>query len=697
MSSNNTNNINQIEVILKTDPSKISDENLIFYIKTQSKIQETLDTPTDIQNFVKKINTVYSYQNILYSPTNSQGIQFYYIGLLFPFFYNYPRVYKAGSLSISIATISFLALVMKMNELYTFFIPYALLIYITATVLFYSIFFILFNKLNHISLFFISAVVIFIILQYLFKIYITLPFNFNSKNNYQTEYKESIDHKPYDYLIENAMNEFIKRYPLQIKDPVYLYNMLSQSNIKENKNKNIEFATQSIGNIVFIYILYQLGYFLNTFGYIYTGNDISLFPLIGWEYNNNDSTHPDPYYTCQANYILPQELNVHLLTHEILDGKDMDNDIYQKIYKAYRRISYELLEKYNPIFKHIQYDTENIEKEEIIKYIKDNKIFQRINKILKLNNTSLKFDNYDNIKEIIEEQNIKYEEKLEMMEYLKHIHNTLFVETHINTVREEEYEDLAQTAKDVLLTDEQLKDVKKTIEPLVDQYIDKFRENLNIGSTEHKLFGYHYNIMTYNIFSQKTRLRSNYCFKIILSYLSIFLFISKSLGTPWVISSYIYSYKDALKKYFTPNENKLWKFMTMGIDTTYFEKLQKNNFNIHSGSSIYSYLQIFYKYLMITLMFLFLWIPIIQLFISSTFHLALSPMWMNLLYQVIFLIGIFGNQYTYFQGNSFLTFNIIYFICVIIILIAITVYFMYNISVKITDTKTMGQIQEERE
>jgi hypothetical protein len=258
-----------------------------------------------------------------------------------------------------------------------------------------------------------------------------LPFSFNQKNLYQTEYRKEKNEEVYNTLIEKAMLEFIRRYNLEIKDPRYLYWILFEMNIKENKNKMVECGVQVIGNLFFVFILYQLATFLTKFT---TEGNIKtpLFPLIGWLKDEKE------YYTCQANYILPQELNVHLLVHDILDEKDMDHNIYQKIYKAYRRISYEMLEQYNPVFEKVTDQDNN----SLQVHLKDNKIYQKICKICKEYGSLNIFDkkNYESIKEYIENtQNIPYEEKVEMYEYLKHIRNTLKVNLFENKKYENDW------------------------------------------------------------------------------------------------------------------------------------------------------------------------------------------------------------------------------------------------------------------
>jgi hypothetical protein len=138
---------------------------------------------------------------------------------------------------------------------------------------------------------------------------------------------------------------------------------------------------------------------------------------------------------------------------EILEPHDFNNKIYKKTEKALLRISHELLKKYNPKF--IKLD--NIEKEDILKNLKNNKIFIRLNKILRKNNIDFDINYIDEIKETIENQEIPYHTKEEMWNLLKQIDNTLLIINEIN----ETYNNDSILAKDELLYDKEIDDEYK--------------------------------------------------------------------------------------------------------------------------------------------------------------------------------------------------------------------------------------------
>ena len=107
-----------------------------------------------------------------------------------------------------------------------------------------------------------------------------------------------------------------------------------------------DFIVNLFTPILSVYILWLLGDFLSYFKYEIPNTDtkFDLFPLIG------DNVESIKYLTCQANYVLPRELNLGLLASDLLDDYKLNDKIYNKIYKALMRISHELLKKYNPKF-----------------------------------------------------------------------------------------------------------------------------------------------------------------------------------------------------------------------------------------------------------------------------------------------------------------------------------------------------------
>ena len=190
--------------------------------------------------------------------------------------------------------------------------------------------------------------------------------------------------------------------------------------------------------------------------------------------------------------------------------------------------------------------------------------------------------------------------------------------------------------------------------------IKNFTDNLNLK--DGTLFGYQYNILTYPLFDNKVRYRSNVIFKNILKLISVWVLFAKPIGTPWLLSSYINS-KKKFKKLIEnlSGNNVIWKYFTLGLDKSYFEEAYKiikntNDSNILSGA----------KHFLYTFIAFIILLPFIYFYNNVTFGLTSSPSWYNLIYQFVFIINIVGNIH---NKDNPLSFNIKFFIAFIIIMI----------------------------
>ena len=604
--------INNIENGLKNNPQNVSTNDIIYYLKYNSKnsILDELNL-NNTKIYLQKINNSFFYENIFVN--NNNYILPLIIGLLIPFYYCYPRFYKLGFLGTSIGIISLICLYFKINNLYSHFFNKIGIIFLLLTFIIYILFFITFNKLNHISLFFISAIISYLIINYITKIILTLPLESNIYNKYNATINNNNTYTEYNLLLETACFQIINRYNLTIPTGNMLYSYLTKFDIDNNNNELMLFIQNLFGPIISIIILSLLAYFLSLFNNI---------PLIG--INNTNK-----YFICQANYILPKELNVNLLIHEFIDKYNFNNDIYGKIEKALLRISKELLLKYNPKFIKI----ENENKEIILDNLKNNKIFIQINKILKKNNYDFNINYLDDIKQIITNEEIPYKNKLEIYDLLIHINNILLIKNEIN----EGYENDSILARDELLYDKDIKDEYKiTLKHIINKYIENFTNNLNLK--DETLFGYHYNIITYNLFNNNIRINANIIFENILKLFSTWLLIAKPLASPLLLTNYL----------LTSSTKMNFKYLSLGLDN-------EKSVITDNPKIIYSIL----LFLLIT--------PLLYLFCSILFG-------NNIFYQIILIINIIGNIFTHNNNGSYLSFN---FIFVIIILILTTIaYFI---------------------
>ena len=669
--------ISNIESLLNSNPSSISTNDLIYYLKCNSNNSildyNNLDATKE---YLNKINISFAYENIFTNTSNYGSIVTSIIGLLIPFYYFFPRFYKIGFLGTFIGIMSFFNLYSKTNNLYSTFFSSIGLVFLSLTTLIYIIFFILLNKLNHYSLFFISAILSFLIINYILRFILTIPTKVNKWNQYNASMNNnnSSNYTEYNALLETTCFQVMDRFNMKLPSGNMLYSYLTVFEIGENPNKTkiADFLTNMFAPFISIFLLWYLGYFLAQLKdetIEDTEKKINLFPLIGI---HDDSKK---YYTCQANYILPKELNLGLLIHDHLNKYNFDDTLYSKVEKALTRISKELLQKYNPKFFNLEPINDNqnnkIFKEEIYDNLKDNKIFKEIINLLKRNNLNLfeeiskpKNSEEDNknenisvlnntnndyisrIKGIINEQIIPYKRKTEMLDLVDHITNTLKIINEIN----EGYENDSLLARDELLYDKEIKEEQKPkLEEILNDYIDKFKDNLEIK--DETLFGYHYNIVGYKLFGTKIRLKSNTIFSFILRLLSTWLLFAKPIGSPWIISKYIMSSSNGFKKLLKnlSGTSILWKYFSMGLDRSYFEEIYKDVENNKENSIFKNPVLILSKgwNLLLTILTFILLAMIFYFYNSTSFGLTSSPSWYNMLYQILFIINITWNLSKY--------------------------------------------------
>jgi hypothetical protein len=647
--------INDIENGLKNNPSSVSNSDLIYYLKIKSN-NNVLD-PNNLSNteeYLKKINNSFFYENIFVNTSNYNTIVYSIIGLLIPFYYFYPRFYNLGFFGLIIGFISLFSLYSITNNLYLNFFGNINYVFIGLTVFIYLIFFILLNKLNHISLFFISAVLAFVIINFFSRVILSIPNNEYSQ--YSANINNNTTYTQYNVLIETACFQIMSRYNLNLPSGNMLYSYLTVFDIGQNSNMISNFLTNLFGPILSLIVLYLLGYFLSKVNS--NGNELGifkLFPIIGFDENSKN------IFCSQANYILPKELNINLLINNKLDNYNFNDDVYSKLEKAFIRISNELLEKYNPKFMNL----DNINKDIILKNLKDNKIFQRINKILKINKIDFDINYIDKIKDLINEENVQYSDKEKMLNLLDKIDNTLLIKNKVN----KKYDNNSILARNELLYDKDIDEkYKEQIKKITDEYIKDFTENLNLK--EGILYGYDYNIITYSWLGQNIRNKANNILKYILKFISVWILFGKILGSPILFGKYIMSEKIGFKG-FMENMTEgsfIWKYFSMGLDKSAFEDILENMKNNKETSFIESGLNIFYIFLIFIVL-----LPIFYFYNSINSGLTLNPSWYNILYQIMFIINILGNLYSYNNGGSILLFNIKFLIAFVIIFILIMI------------------------
>jgi hypothetical protein len=640
--------INNIETILKNNPESISNNDLIYYLKCNSNNQNLNDINLSVsEEYLKKINNSFFYENIFVNSSNYSSVILFIIGLLIPFYYFYPRFYKIGFFAYIVGFISLIGLYSKITNNYSYFFNKVGILYIFLTFSIYILFFILLNKLNHISLFFISAVLSYLLMNYILRAILSNPSNSNVYNKYRATMSNNTNYTPYNNLLETACYLTMSRYNLQLPSGTMLYTYLSEFTIGDNSNIHIDFITNLVGPFISVFILFSLGNFLSSI----KKNGISIFPIIGL------SEYSDKYISCQANYILPKELNVHLLINDIIEKYNFDPVTYSKVEKALHRISRELLSKYNPLFK----TAENYSNKFISEHLKDNKIYIEIKKILnEMNNGSVlsNLSDINEVKRMIDEKDIPYKNKIKMVQLLDHIRNTLDVETNGgNNVNEDDIE----LAKDQLIHSIDINPLySDKLKKIIDEYTENFKENLNLK--ENKLFGYYYNIISYSFLNDNIKKYFNKFFTMLITIFSAWILLAKPIGSPILISKYILSSYSSLF-----DTSMLERYFCMGLDKNFLIK-KKDILSIQENSILKKGLNILY-----TVFIFILLAPIFYLYNSITFGFTLSPTWYNMLYQILFIINIIGNYICYQNNISYILFNIVF------IIIFIIIFFIKNI------------------
>jgi len=706
------NRINSIEFKLKENIESISNNDLIYYLEYNT--HNTNISSTNLlktEEYFKKINASYDFEDVFVNTSNYSKTLPFIIGLLLPFYYMYPKFYKLGTLGIVIGIVSIFSIFYKINSLYDSFFKNIGIYFFIVTLLFYVFFFIFLNKLNHISLFFISAVIVYFFINYVCKIILTFPIEGNPFNKYRATINSNTNFTPYNLLTESACLELIKRYNLKLPSGNMLYSYLTEFVIENNDDKYSDFLTSLLGPLFSIGILWLLSFFLNDIrenvpGYINKVDDkVNLFPIIGL------TKESFGYFTCNANYILPKQLNCDLIIHDLLDKHkseifegiknktdikyNFNDENYKRIQKALLRISNELLQKYSPKF----HKAEKCGAEQIFTNLNENKSFIKISTIIEkygaLNNKKQKEkeenlteeelaekikqklkltkDNYvDQIKNFLQTNlQIPYSEKEVIFNLLDQINNCLYIE-NIPFIEENSYKKLANLAIEVLQYDNTK--LKTDAGILFEKIAKEFYDNFNNNIIKNKyLYGYENNIISRDYFKSWTT-PSNTVFSIILKLISTWLLFAKPFGSSWLLSKYVliprFGFRDILKN--ISNGSFFWKYISLGIDSEYckaiFESI-KNSTNLSFISRIGD--------IVLTILIYIIIFGLLYFYNSSSFALTYSPAWYNLIFQIMFFGNIIGNIIIYNNKKSNLWFNIIYFGVVLFLAIIITILVIF--------------------
>ena len=652
--------------------SSITTENLIFYLYYSSKNPELrVLNKKKIEDYFYKINRSYFYENIFVNKGNYSQIGIFFLGLAFPFYINYPRMYNLGFTGFFVGILCFVALYQFVNQLYGNFFPIASKLFIIITILIYVLFFLFLNKLNHISLFFLSAIVSFCLINYIYRLKLSEPSKKNTYNQYKVKIKEIKEQTfiTYDYYIEQACDETIKRFGLKLPSGKMLYSYLTIFEFDDNKNKLTDFIINIIAPLISLIYNYYLGSYLNDFKNREINNqNLNAIPVLGI---NEDS---NKYINCQANYVLPIEFNFNSFIHEYYTENKLNDTHYRLFLKCLKRINTELLERYQPKFIKL----EDISEEELKKHLKANSkkrnhILVELERFFKEKNIPLSFDNNDylySLLDFINSADIKDKEKKDAIELYHKLNQTLQIKTNYIDgkieIKENDFNnkddirDNIEIAIRVLLDDGDIdKDTKELLKNLCVNYVETFRKY----SQEGILYGYNYNLYTFKYFNRNIRLASNKVFNFIVRLISVYILFARPITSPWLLATFLLIPSiqfDNYFKYFSEN-NIFMKYLGLGMDSEYFVS---NDFDNNKNNPSFDW-NLIYKIIIYIPLTLFL-----QYYNNVFYGLTFTPNYLNIISQGIFIFNLFllMNNFTGFDD---ITLNIIYWMTILLILIII--------------------------
>ncbi len=358
--------VNSIEDSIKLDVKKVETVDLIYYLKAKTQNKELSDTDyKKTSEYLNSIKGSYAVDNVTNNNMIYSNFALGGVLMLLPYYYNFPRFYQTGFWEILfgmfgvITIISCIENYSKLSDIN--FLRNGLfkklgLKWFVFSVLFYAIFFVYICRLNHITLFFVSMVIVYLMMSYVLRLVVLDPSSSNKLINYRGRYVSNVNVTPYNDNIEKACNEINIRYNMGMPNGRVVYDYLSFIKIgKSEKSGQIwDFATYFVQPFMIIGLLYVMGTFFNNYetkidveGVI---KSIRTIPIVGL----NDNSLK--YVECQANYVLPDEINYERKIGEILTERCYDQKLQSKLKGVLEKIGIIYLERYQPLFSYVEDD-----------------------------------------------------------------------------------------------------------------------------------------------------------------------------------------------------------------------------------------------------------------------------------------------------------------------------------------------------
>jgi hypothetical protein len=348
--------VNSIEDQLKdkANISKIKTEDLVYYLKVKSQ-NNKLDA-NDMNktlSYLQQIQISYLIENIFSNQTNYGTLATGFVLMLVPFYYEYPQFYKGGFWTIAIGLLG-MSMVMQSLQKYSnigkmggwasgWFQKLEVWVLLGALIV-YFVFFVSLCQLNHYSLFFISVIFMYLFVTFILRMILLSPIQSNPYKEYRATYQFNANAVPINTNIDDAAKELNERLNLGMPSGQMLYSYLAYFKIDENPQYIWDFISNLIQPIMIFGVLLLTGQFVN--GYETLQNEIPFktMPLVGMSAESLD------FLECQANYILPDEMNPDKKIQEILLERCYDPELNRKMTGVLQQISSDYLKMYRPLF-----------------------------------------------------------------------------------------------------------------------------------------------------------------------------------------------------------------------------------------------------------------------------------------------------------------------------------------------------------
>lgn len=630
--------MNEIEEQIKKDVTKVSSENLIYYLKIKSQNKYLSDTDKNkTLRYLNQVTLSYAIENIFTSQLNYSSFTYALIFMLVPFYYYYPKFYSSGFWGILIGLFglsmlfsclqkySNIGVIPTSKQIIFQYLPLKIFLF---SLIFYFVFFVLISKINHYSLFFISIIIIYMLTTYVLRLVLLVPTDKNPFIQYRASYQFNANAEPIHIWIEKAADEFNKRFKMSLPNGKLLYQYFAYFEIKKNPYQISEFLSYLFQPLFISIFIYLFGNFLNSYSISpSSSNPIETVQSEGMEMTGGDreeteykeNIYPLPligyqnlkYIVCQANYILPDIFNYENKIKQILTERCFNEVLQQKLTKVLMDIGSSYMKIYQPRFMY----TNEME----------NEIYVKIDKSR----------DEEELRENIEDKKYKFEKN----------------ESEIQK--------------------ENIPLIQSIIAEFCDEYEFVFKE---MEENENKRMIPYMNHHVIQLGNQSTQNIRKSFLTYLFSFISPWLLWNKTLGSGWLLSNLIKVYfggkweewfEMVKRNYF------IWKYSSMGIDSTVYEEMDISS--IFELNENISWVSVIIK----VLITFFVSVPILTSIQNIIYGYQMSPKYMNMIWISIFILNIVGNLYIKSQNESATTFNISYFVIVIAIMLGVT-FWMWN-------------------